>query len=161
MRSDTLTRSGLTVLGLRFFTTAFPFSSYAVDPSGLSITFAARLGAPVPLACCTSRSTSLNLVPVELMPASLHSDLSPSRVTPSIPGLQSSCKEKRAGLDSTPKRAVPSFSRRRATSSGLVPLNRSFADLHHDLSSSLVRRSNQLSLGTFLGFFAFSGLKNP
>ena len=31
MRSDTLTRSGLTVLGLRFFTTAIPFSSYAID----------------------------------------------------------------------------------------------------------------------------------
>ena len=75
------------MLGLRFFTTAFPFSSYAVEPSGLSITFAARLGAPVPLACWTKRSTSLNLVPVELMPASLHSDLSPSRVKPSIPGV--------------------------------------------------------------------------
>ena len=64
-------------------------------------------------------------------------------------------------MDSTPKRAVLWFDRRRATSSALVPLTSSFADLHKDLSSSLERRSNQLSFGGFATFFAFFGLLKP
>tara|TARA_B100001758_G_scaffold229664_1_gene224747 strand:- start:186 stop:317 length:132 start_codon:yes stop_codon:yes gene_type:complete len=43
----------------------------------------------------------------------------------------------------------------------LVPLTGSFADLHKDLSSSLERRSNQLSFGGFATFFAFFGLLKP
>ena len=64
-------------------------------------------------------------------------------------------------MASTPKRAVLWFDRRRATSSALVPLTGSFADLHKDLSSSLERRSNQLSFGGFATFFAFFGLLKP